>query len=849
MAPSPGKIHSLPIKVLYSIDSSPHSYVTVLGSPQDVYVHLKSNQQDSGNGYSKDIILGSCLLKAIARAICFASPECIPNQSDLDFSVYNLNPSQCQPAPRAFTQSDSRSSWTGRGFLSWVLSEPSPGSTTIKGTLVREYEFSSTQSAPEGGLEALVAAANSSQGDEQDGKGWGLEVSVCLRQVNPEGKTEFKGRREFEESLQRGVGTAESPRLGTEGMAVGILSSPAGQRFSQPNIERQVPLGQRQGSTLVQQMEAARHVSRGSDTGPDPAGVSIARITNQSQPSSSRPSSAIGNRPSSSTSISRSSLVGNSSSYPPSRPSSTHQTLPPPPPPQLQGHPSHLTRNENSGPLPVAITHQRQVTPPTLSKTKSPPPSTPSRKHLHALLRADGLMSPELARHLASNPVLRNLLKAVPSNSGALMQLRSIAGINVGTGQSKNSEEDGKGRTKDREENGDSPPEPTTPTPSVSQVNASRTVQPPRRHNASIQSHAQVQHGLSQSQGKGQESGKSAQSVPGGCFNCGTMTSTCWRVRKVKDGSPRKVCDDCGVYFNEHKKMRPPELWSPKSAINGTNGNKLASNSRSPHTDSIRRKPQVPELDGPASNLRSSPRHHSSPRSQSSYNSRQHQTFPPPPLTPTGSNKLGESPRKKRKGVAPSPRMATRANTKAGGGQHSELASEVFGFSPRTIMSDQPTPTSSTMSVATPAINRANGIKYGHSQSSSVHLPSSNPPMSIGSEMKDSEPPSVSANLDDFDLDAFLLSMDHHLPYSQSTNMNGNGDQVTQPFDLDAIFGKPAGQEGGELSQEILDLLAEWEGDARNCDQEQDVQEGGISKNEEGQIKDVETKEAEAQTA
>lgn len=55
--------------MLYSLDTSPHSYVTVLNNLQEVYVHYDVR---SGSANRREGLMGSCFLKGIARAICFA---------------------------------------------------------------------------------------------------------------------------------------------------------------------------------------------------------------------------------------------------------------------------------------------------------------------------------------------------------------------------------------------------------------------------------------------------------------------------------------------------------------------------------------------------------------------------------------------------------------------------------------------------------------------------------------------------------------------------------------------------------------------------------------------------------
>ena len=84
MAPERGKIHSLPgeprlpprrtvrpadspVKILYSIDSAPQSYLTLLSDRQGVYVHPVTPGSSSN-----DPMVGSVALKSAARGICCA---------------------------------------------------------------------------------------------------------------------------------------------------------------------------------------------------------------------------------------------------------------------------------------------------------------------------------------------------------------------------------------------------------------------------------------------------------------------------------------------------------------------------------------------------------------------------------------------------------------------------------------------------------------------------------------------------------------------------------------------------------------------------------------------------------
>ncbi|KAK8844751.1 hypothetical protein IAR55_006601 [Kwoniella newhampshirensis] len=737
MPPSPGKIHSLPVKVLYSIDTSPQSYVTVLHDRQDVYVHTGS----PGYGLESDQgPVGSCSLKAVARGICFASPECIPHTTSLDFSVYNLDPAFRRPSVRAFPSSpaDDASSWTGRGFLSWSLGEPDQGSTLIKGRLVREYEFSSTYFAPEGGLEGLMAAAASSRGsrEEMDGKGWGLEVGISLRQLNPEGKVEFQGRKEFEDMLAKG----RSVSVSSPAAIPAVRSSPHPSTIPRPGDGTPTVTGTPQPGPSASSTTTVRPMAH-----PSPVPIH-SQPQSQSQSQISRPSSASIPHRASSSSLPPSSLPphpssSNSNLNAPSssRPSSAagnRQPVKPEPPSQAP-----LNQPESSR----AASQQRQITPPPIPRPKSPPPSTPSRSKLHALLQADGMMSPNLARHLASNPVLRNLLKAVPSNSGALTALRNITGITgPGPGQEKGKKADNGNGDGDKDES----PEATTPTPT------------PNKPLPEL------------------------RNMRDGCCNCGTMVSTCWRTKKMKDGTPRKVCDDCGLYFNEHKRMRPPELWGQSQLKPGasqtTAGLTQTANEtkrKLPHHD--------PFSDGPATGLRSSPRLNRTNSDKDTHTlSNDHASS----SKHHGGHVVPESPRKRQKtgGKAvphPSPRMTTRASAKvdpASTGADGDFSAEAFGFSPNTIFGTSPVGPG------------------GNGEGQSIGSVMSGMMSTHGHDISGLATGATASGVAEGDMDLSALL----------AQMEGGVDG----FSLDSLFTGMDGASGVELSQEMMDLLAGWEG-------------------------------------
>lgn len=184
----------------------------------------------------------------------------MPNRTSLDFTVYNLEPAIRPPASsRAFPSPTQHpppaASWTGRGFLSWALAEQGAGSTLAKGRLVREYEFSPACFAEGGGLEGLMAAAATGGAEDVDGKGWGVEVTLTLRQLNPEGKAEFSGRREFENMLAGGKSSASAPLAVTSSPVRekgGVFVRPAVPAPKPPSpLRRAVPNGNANGNAVA----------------------------------------------------------------------------------------------------------------------------------------------------------------------------------------------------------------------------------------------------------------------------------------------------------------------------------------------------------------------------------------------------------------------------------------------------------------------------------------------------------------------------------------------------------------------------------------------------------------------
>ena len=62
-------IRTRTVKVLYTLDSSPQSYVTILSDKQDVFFHASSTSHGT---QAEPDSLGTAYLKPIVRGICSA---------------------------------------------------------------------------------------------------------------------------------------------------------------------------------------------------------------------------------------------------------------------------------------------------------------------------------------------------------------------------------------------------------------------------------------------------------------------------------------------------------------------------------------------------------------------------------------------------------------------------------------------------------------------------------------------------------------------------------------------------------------------------------------------------------
>ncbi|KAI9633228.1 uncharacterized protein MKK02DRAFT_29102 [Dioszegia hungarica] len=602
MTPAPGKIHTLPVKVSYTVDSSAQTYFTVLPERQKVYVHPRPSSRSTGAsaGASSDAGyyggdsqgeeggLGSCVLKSVAWGVCYASPECVPAPTSHDFSVYSLDPSPTSTSTsRAFpSQSDNgdldplpAERWDGKGFLSWALYEPNDGTTLIRGRVVYDPDaFEGVSFNPAGGLEGLLALSQEGEGEGEEG--WGLEVQLSLRMVNLGGRA-VGDKKEFGEMLAR----VKEGGAGRGGGGLPIMSLPA----PLPAVRREeVPGRRRIEPRLIDQSEVSggtfgistgleRRGLGGAVGGPGPARTSSSAAANLPTSEGSRPRPPLPHRSSLSgvTSVPPSSVPMAATSSESSRP----MFAAPPLPPASLTPPNSNSKPPASSAAPVSDRDERETTPPTAPTRRSPPPSTPSR--LQAILRSDAKLSPNLARSLANNPTLLRLLKSVPASAAPLAALNKLRS----PFDNESGEADAGGSSTDPGLYGPPPPPPaflrsspaqaqagaaagtgTGTKPSPAGSSASHAAATP---NFNTPGSAATITKASTNGKKGAAASASASGSTSGtgaigrmCDNCETTKSRCWHSRpsKAQPGAVMSVCEECAVYFNKHKKMRPVSL-------------------------------------------------------------------------------------------------------------------------------------------------------------------------------------------------------------------------------------------------------------------------------------------------
>lgn len=479
---------------------------------------------------------------------------------------------------------------------------------------------------------------------------------------------------------------------------------------------------------------------------------------------------------------------------------------------------------------------EREVTPPPLPRPRSPPPSTPAR--LQAILRADAKLSPGLARSLASNPTLLRLLKSVPASAvpvSTLNALKSPLGgtLGVAAGSGGGTKGGGGGsmvhdpnnpfapsmpppafldspsKSKSLQRPKPSPAKSTgsaasdfpTPASSATTVNPDQPAQVTRT-NSNLTTNAAT--GASSRSGSAHPPSDNVTAPESKCDNCHATQSTTWRTRKAKDGRvTMKVCDECGLYFNQHKKMRPKEVWeAARSQANGENiGASAGAGKR--------------KID-PPQGVRSSPRrsvsmgHH---RSTSQSNARSNTNTAATGVTATNTAALPDahtstaqdSPRKRRK-TGPPPTPSPRRNTRAAAKELQNSAGpggESMGIGPnaqlRALQDDSRVSPSPDTKRTRTAIGVSGGNGHGHGKKKEdIGLGSSPNSFGIASSFSSSAQPGSSGlaanpGTETVNLEAILR---------QFTN-GGNPISVHQAGGVPAGLGTGPAGEGGE---EVVDI-------------------------------------------
>jgi len=223
-----------PVKVLYTLDASPHTMI----ARTDRRVPVRVARQRGTN-----VLLGRVSLKLCLNAVCCASPELLLDKSN-DYIVYAVDPEE-SPRPASVPTSPRRASgsqvFVGKGFFSGGLEEPGDGTSHVTGPVRTEARHSSAFSS-----------------DEEDAPGTDvLEIVLRLKEASQRGREQYQHR-------MRGMASAALvPSPGAK------AAEPSSSGSSSPPVAAPVlasPPPPNQASTQVLQVLQAMQAHQGSLT-------------------------------------------------------------------------------------------------------------------------------------------------------------------------------------------------------------------------------------------------------------------------------------------------------------------------------------------------------------------------------------------------------------------------------------------------------------------------------------------------------------------------------------------------------------------------------------------------------
>ena len=166
-----GRIANVTVKVLYTLDTSPHTMIARAGHRVSVRIARKQGT---------NVLLGRVLLKTCLNAICLASPELLLDKNR-DYIVYAVDPEESD-ASHASVASPQKYApvFVGKGFFSGGIAEPGDGTSFVTGQ-VR--------------LESRTSSAFSSDEEETPAKSTQfLEIVLRMKEASHLGREQYQSR-------------------------------------------------------------------------------------------------------------------------------------------------------------------------------------------------------------------------------------------------------------------------------------------------------------------------------------------------------------------------------------------------------------------------------------------------------------------------------------------------------------------------------------------------------------------------------------------------------------------------------------------------------------------------------
>ncbi|WVO18337.1 hypothetical protein L204_106052 [Cryptococcus depauperatus] len=501
--PTPNRIHHLPVRVSYFVPSSNQTYSTLFPALQQVYVHSNRDAQTPE-------IWGSIYLKTVVKGVLNASPEFHPNYPGaLDLSLYALDPRETffRRARDQSSRSDSKASsevWTGKGLLSWTLSEAGQGKNLIAGRLEKASDFTSvikTQNKP--ALEALMEAET--EGDVEE-ESWGIEVHV---------------------GLNMGLGVNGLPGSG----AVSAATS-------------------RRGSTVPGEMaEMVFPVSRHPSQKPDQCFLQSSAVSDSSRhvecSLSGPPVNPYRQKPH----YSHSPMVADT---PTPVDVQTFKDASTPIHPTPRGRPPKATNALRTRKNVANVSNARNypMSEGTTMVNSDIPSSDPAPMSDTSFIPGPDNLTRDQAQRLLASPAFLDMLGKI---TGAPLVTRSENALGHGK------------RARDSDEMIGHPPKRKRGRPSNAEK-AARQAQQKAREMMQWATGPQAPT-LLQSRSRPAATGTEPERVASSlgseykCWNCGRTKSAVWRTKIMNNGQSVRVCNACGLYWNKQGSMRPPSLW------------------------------------------------------------------------------------------------------------------------------------------------------------------------------------------------------------------------------------------------------------------------------------------------